>query len=61
MYLGQPDRPSAGTKLIRGGGLLIAAGLITLGVVRLIRRHIETAALKSCAFHCDLNRSVHHP
>jgi hypothetical protein len=31
IHVGQPDKPSAGTKLTRGGGLLIAA-LITLGV-----------------------------
>lgn len=32
MAVGQPGRPSAGTKLTRGGGLLIAAALITLAV-----------------------------
>jgi hypothetical protein len=32
MYFGQPDGPSVGTKVTRGGALLIAAALIMLAI-----------------------------
>jgi hypothetical protein len=32
MAMGQPDGPSIGTKVTRGGGVLIGAALITLAV-----------------------------